>query len=198
VQDLAAIGSHYSGLLLKIENPQDARDVSIRLAHGLGSDYKVRDWRDVNENLFEAMRLEKVVIFFVIFVIVIAAAFNVASSLYINVVRSYPEIGILKALGVSQGQLARIFSIQGVLLGFVGCVAGLLGGLALCIGFTILENQFGILPGSVYKLDRIDVQFRAIDLISIFSATMLICFLATWAPARRAAKLTAVEGLRHE
>jgi lipoprotein-releasing system permease protein len=158
----------------------------------------VRDWRDVNENLFEAMRLEKVVIFFVIFVIVIAAAFNVASSLYINVVRSYPEIGILKALGVSQGQLARIFSIQGVLLGFVGCVAGLLGGLALCIGFTILENQFGILPGSVYKLDRIDVQFRAIDLISIFSATMLICFLATWAPARRAAKLTAVEGLRHE
>jgi lipoprotein-releasing system permease protein len=198
VQDLAEIGNRYSGLLLRLENPQQAREASIRLAHGLGSEYRVRDWRDVNENLFEAMRLEKVVIFFVIFVIVIAAAFNVASSLYINVVRSYPEIGILKALGVSQKKLARIFSVQGVLLGFVGCMVGVVVGILLCVGFTILENRFGILPGSVYKLDRIDVQLRFLDLLTILSATMLICFLATWAPARRAAKLTAVEGLRHE
>ncbi len=197
-QDLAEIGSRYSGFLLKLRHPQSAREASMRLSHNLGHDFRVRDWRDINENLFEAVKIEKVVIFFVIFVIVVAAAFNVASSLYINVVRSYPEIGILKALGVSQKKLARIFSIQGVLLGGLGCTLGLVFGFILCFGFTILENQFSILPASVYKVDRIEVQLRGIDLLSIAVATLLICYLATWAPARKAAQMTAVEGLRHD
>lgn len=197
-QDLAEIGSRYSGFLIKVQNPKLAREAALRLSRGLGHEFRVRDWKEINENLFEAVKIEKIVIFFVIFIIVIAAAFNVASSLYINVVRSYPEIGILKALGVSPRRLARIFSVQGILLGAMGCGIGLMLGYIFCLGFTYLESQVSILPASVYKVDRIDVQLRWMDLFSISIATLIICYLATWAPARKAAQMTAVEGLRHE
>ena len=197
-QDLAEIGPRYSGFLIRMKNANMAREASLRLSHALGHEFRVRDWRDINENLFEAVKIEKVVIFFVIFIIVVAAAFNVASSLYINVVRSYPEIGILKALGLSQRRLARIFSVQGVILGAMGCFLGLILGFILCFGFTVLENQVSILPASVYKVDRIEVQLRFLDLMTISFATVAICYLATWAPARKAAQMTAVEGLRHE
>ena len=197
-QELAEIGDRYSGFLIKLHSPDQAHEASLHLSHGLGREFRVRDWRDINENLFEAIKIEKVVIFFVIFIIVVAAAFNVASSLYINVVRSYPEIGMMKALGLSQKRLARIFSVQGVLLGGLGCGLGMILGFILCLGFTVLENKISILPASVYKVDRIDVQLRSVDLLSITVATLVICYLATWAPARRAAQMTAVEGLRHE
>ena len=133
-----------------------------------------------------------------IFVIVLDSAFNVASSLYISVVRSTPEIAILKALGLSRGRIATIFSAQGFLLGAVGAFLGFLLGLLFCWGFMFLQNEFGIIQASVYKIDHIDVQVRWADLLVIFVATLLICTLATWAPARRAANLSAVEGLRQE
>jgi lipoprotein-releasing system permease protein len=198
VQNLADIGDRYSGILLKLDDLNKARDVSIPLAKNLGSDYRVRDWNDINQNLFEAVRIEKIVIFFVIFIIVIAAAFNVASSLYVSVVRSYPAIGILKSLGLSKKKTAQLFSVQGVFLGVIGSVLGVLLGLIFCYGFTFIENQFGVIPGSVYKIDRIDVQIRWTDLLAVLSTTILICYLATWAPATKAAKLTALEGLRQE
>ncbi len=197
-QSLSEIGLRYSGLLLKVQDFRKARAVATSLAHGLGRDFRVRDWKEINENLFESVRLEKAVIFFVIFLIVVAAAFNVASALYINVVRSYPEIGILKAIGASPRRIRQIFSIQGLILGVVGCLAGLLLGLLLCIGFTFLERQFPILPGSVYKLDRIDIQLRSFDVGMIVISTILVCYLATWAPSKKAAQMTSVEGLRHE
>jgi lipoprotein-releasing system permease protein len=197
-QRFADIGSHYSGVQLKVSHPLQAREAGFRLSQALGPDYRVRDWKDINENLFEAVKIEKVVIFFVIFIIVIAAAFNVASSLYINVIRSYGDIAILKAMGLTRRKLIQLFSFQGLLLGGLGCLMGLGLGLLFCFGFYFLQRQFSLIQSGVYKIDFIYVQLRFTDLAAIVAATLLICLVATLAPAIRGARLTTVEGLKHE
>lgn len=197
-QQLADIGDRYSGLQLKIEDAYLARETALRLSKVLGSDFRVRDWKDVNENLFEAVKIEKVVIFFVIFIIVVAAAFNVASSLYVNVIRSYQQIAMLKALGFEQKKIVRVLSFQGFLLGLLGSLIGLLLGFLFCFAFLFLQKQFGLIQGGVYKVDFIYVQIRFLDIILTLAATLCICFVATLAPALRGARLTTVEGLRSE
>lgn len=197
-QTLADIGNHYSGIQLKVEDPKRAREIGISLSRTLGSDYRLRDWKDINENLFEAVKIEKVVIFFVIFIIVIAAAFNVASSLYVNVIQSYQQIAMLKALGLRERELVQIFSIQGLILGGFGSLLGLILGFIFCGGFLYLQKTFGLIQGGVYKVDFIYVQIRLTDLAAILFATLMICFVATLAPALRGARMTTIEGLKSE
>ncbi|PIS12009.1 MAG: ABC transporter permease, partial [Bdellovibrio sp. CG10_big_fil_rev_8_21_14_0_10_47_8] len=197
-QKLAEIGDRYSGLLLKFKEVEKSRAIAAKLGAGLGSGYIIRDWKEVNENLFEAVGLERVVVFFVILVIVIAAAFNVASTLYVNVVTRYSEIGLLKSMGVSKKRVAQIFSFQGLVMGFIGLCGGLLLGAFLCFLFGWVESQYSLLPGSIYRVDRIDLLVRPVDILMISAATLLICFVATLAPALRGSSLSPVEGLKNE
>jgi lipoprotein-releasing system permease protein len=198
VQKFAEIGNQFSGFLLRFKDVDRAPQIAAALSRQMGADYRVRDWHEINENLFEAVKIERSVIFFVIMVIVLAAAFNVASSLYINVVRKYQELAILKAVGFTPSQIIKVFSVQGVLLGALGTFLGISFGLVLCVGFVWLEKNYGVIPGSVYRIDHIDPHIRAMDLIAIIASTLLLSWLATLAPARKGAKMTPVEGLRHE
>jgi lipoprotein-releasing system permease protein len=197
-QSLAEIGNRYSGIILRFKDIDKAREIAANLSRELGMGYLVKDWHDVNENLFQAVGIEKIVIFFVILIIVIAAAFNVASTLYINVVTRFSEIGLLKAFGVSSRGIVQIFCWQGLLMGALGLIGGMFLGLALCFLFGWVESHYGLLPGSIYKVDRIDLSLRWTDASAIALATMIICFLATLAPALRGASLSPVEGLKNE
>ncbi len=196
-QKLVQIGDRYSGLLLKFQDINYARTAAFNLSQTLGPSYWVSDWRDLNENLFEAVKIERVVIFFVVLIIVVVASFNVSSTLFVNVVQRYADIAILKALGLPQKSILKIFSLQGILMGGVGLGLGTLFGLLLCAGFTVLQNTMGLLSGSVYRIDSIQVELRFVDWIFIALATMLICFVATLAPALRGSKLNPVEGLKY-
>lgn len=187
----------YTGLTLKFKDINYARTAAFHLAQELGSTYFIRDWRDVNENLFEAVKYERVVIFFVVLVIVIVSAFNVSSTLLVNVVRRYSDIAILKALGLSKKRVLQIYSAQGLILGALGLGCGILLGLILCFLFSVYQTKLGLISGDVYKVESIQVEIRAIDLFVVSVSTLLICFLATLAPARRGAQLQPVEGLRY-
>lgn len=199
VQKMSEIDQHrLAGVLLKFKDFNEARNISTRLSFQLGPGFIVKDWREPNENLLEAVQIEKVVIFFVILIIIFAAAFNVASSLYINVVKRYPEIGLLKALGLSQKQMMRVFSWQGIMIGALGLIMGLLFGLFLCTLFSWTEVSLGLISGEIYKIDRIDLDLRFMDVVAISLATLIISYLATLAPALRGARLSPIEGLRHE
>lgn len=187
-----------NGLLLKVANIEKARDIGLRINRNLGPSFQISDWKDINENLFEAVQIERIVVFFVIFVIVMASAFNVSATLYINVVKRYPEIGVLKALGMSQKKIVQLFSLQGLMLGLMGVVGGILLGFLFCVVFSWAEVHYSLIPTSVYKLDRIDLQVRFWDLFTITTATLGICFIATLAPALRGAQLSPVEGLKHD
>lgn len=196
-QDMAEIGDRYTGLVVKFNDAEEARLAAFRLSQVLGGPYWIRDWRESNENLFEAVSIEKVVIFFVVLIIVLVAAFNVSSTLLVNVMQRYSDIAILKTVGVSEKQIRWIFSIHGVVIGGMGVLCGFLVGWGLCFLFTIIEARFGLMAGSVYKVEGIAAQIKAIDLLVIALSTMAICFVATLAPARRGAKLTPVDGLRY-
>lgn len=196
-QKLAAIGDRYTGLIMKLSDDRDVRGAAFRMALKLGPQYLIRDWRDVNENLFDAVEIERVVIFFVILIIVIVAAFNISSTLYVGVVQRNSDIAILKTLGVSKKQVLKIFTLQGLLLGFMGVALGLVLGFFLCQGFMILQNQFELIPGSVYKIDNIIIKIRLVDVFAITLATLIISFFATLAPALRSSRLSVVEGLRY-
>ncbi len=197
-QDLASVGDKYQGLILKFQDSEKARAIAGRLSETLGVGYWVKDWREINENLFAAVEIERPVIFFVLLVIVIVAAFNVSSHLFVGVIEKYAFVSVLRTFGLSRNQVLKLFSIQGVLLGFLGVFLGVALGLIFCSLVMYGQTHFGLLPGSVYKLDKIDVQVRFVDLIFIVVATMVICFLSTLAPARKGASLNPVDGLKYE
>ncbi len=196
-QKLAEIGEKYTGLILRFKEITHARDAGFHLSQNLGNDYWIRDWRDANENLFDAVNIERIVIFFVVLIIVIVAAFNVSSTLYINVLQRYNDIAIFKTLGLKSSEVLKIFSFQGLLIGSVGLLGGGILGLILCQLFMWGQTHLGLIPGSVYKVDTIQVQIRGMDLLMISVATLTICFLATLSPARKGSKLNPVEGLKY-
>lgn len=195
-QTLAKIDDKISGYILRYPNYKDARSRATVLAQKFSPALRTRDWRDVNQNLFEAVRIERIVIFFVVLVIVVAAAFTTASSLYIHVIRKFSEISTLKSMGLTSRQVSVMFSMQGFILGAVGLTLGLILGLGLVYIFEWAQVQFELIPGSIYNLDRIILDVRWIDLMAISIVTLIICFIATLAPARKGAKLKPVEGLR--
>lgn len=197
-QKIADIGDRYSGLLLRFQDIDYARTAAFNLSQVLGAPYWVRDWRDSNENLFEAIRVERPGIFFVVLVITLVAAFNVSATLFVNVVRRFKDIAILKTVGLSKKDIIKIFALQGVIMGFVGIVGGFTLGLILCEAFEFMQSRLGLISGEVYRLDGVEVSIRFVDAAAICAVTLLICFVATLAPALRGGRLSPVEGLRNE
>jgi lipoprotein-releasing system permease protein len=195
-QDFAMLGGRYLGLMVKVKDDEKARALGIALSAELGSKYWVQDWED--DNLFEAVKIEKPILFVVLLIIVIVAALNISSTLFINVVQRYSDIGVLKAMGATKSWIRKIFISQGLIIGFVGNLLGVLLGLLFCWIFVLLQKNLGVIDGRVYHVDEIALQIRFWDIFSIFFFTMLICFLSTLAPAWRGARLKPVEGLRYE
>lgn len=197
-QQIADIGDRYSGLLLRFDDINYAREAAFNLSQVLGAPYWVRDWRDSNENLFEAISVERPSIFLVVLIITLVAAFNVSSTLFVNVVRRFKDIAILKTVGLSQKDIIKIFALQGFFMGGIGLFFGFLLGFILCLLFQFAQSRLGLIAGEVYRLDSIELSIRWVDSLAICFATLLICFIATLAPARRGGRLSPVEGLRNE
>ena len=197
-QNFAGVGENFSGIRLRIKNENAAAQVAQALAQGLGSTYYTMSWKDVNRNLFEATSIERIAIFLVLLVMVVAASFNISSNLYVSVLQKYREISILKAIGFSSKDIQKLFSYHGMLLGAMGTFFGIILGLILCLLFSLVQKYFVILPGDVYRLDHVGVEIRFIDMGAIIFSAMSICLISSLAPAFRGARLEPVEGLRYE
>ncbi len=198
LQDLTQIGDRYTGAFLKLKRRDDSQSVSKKLSVDLGPSFAVSDWYDVNRNLFEAVKIERVIIFFVVFIIIIIAAFNISSTLYIFIRQRYADIAILKTLGLSSRDVRNLFVGQGLLVGLVGTVVGYALGFLFCFGFMVLQNRYSLISGAVYKVDQIEVHLRLIDLLIIGISTTALCFFATLSPANKGSRLEVIEGLKNE
>jgi lipoprotein-releasing system permease protein len=198
VQNFARLNGKISGWRVRLESYLQAKEVSERVAKELGRPFFSKYWRESNNNLFDAVQHEKPVIFIIISIMLVAAAFNVSSTLFVSVVRRYKEISILKAMGASAKFIRQLFAVQGLLIGFVGSILGVGIGYLLCIVFEWAESKWSLFPGDVYKLTFVRVEMRPMELILIIGVSMVVCFLATYAPAQRGARLLPVEGLRYE
>jgi lipoprotein-releasing system permease protein len=125
------------------------------------------------------------------------AIFNISSTLYVFIRQRFSDIAILKTLGLSSSDVRKLFIGQGILVGLTGTILGFILGFLLCLAFMYLQNHFSLISGSVYKVDQIKVQIRAIDLLTITVSTLSLCFLATLAPAIRGSRLEVIEGLKN-
>jgi lipoprotein-releasing system permease protein len=129
---------------------------------------------------------------------VLAASFNISSTLFVSVMRRYPDISMLKTMGATDWFVRRLFIGQGLIVGWVGVGAGVLLGFGLCRLVEWAQVSMGLVPPEVYKLDFIRLDIRGIDLLWILLAATLICLVSTLIPAFMGAKLSPVQGLRYE
>ena len=197
-QAFAGIGESFSGVKIKLNDADVAQDVALRISRKLGPQYWTMDWSEVNRNLFEAVRIERIAIFFVILIMVVAASFNIASNLFVSVLQRYGDISILRAMGFAGKDVRRVFIFQGLFFGVVGTMAGLALGLLLSWAFVVAQRYVVLLPVEAYRLSHVGVELRLPDVAAIIVASILVCLLSTLIPARRGAALDPVEGLRYE
>lgn len=197
-QNFAQIGDQVSGYRFRLENSQLALALGPSLDDEFRPRYRVRTWYDVNRNLFKSIEYEKPTLFFVLLVIVVAAAFNISSTLFVSVIRRFRDISILKSMGASRWTIVKVFSSQGLMIGMIGSFLGVLLGLFACLIFTWAQSRWQLLPAEVYKLDQVKVELRISDLLTILFSSWAISLLATIGPASRGARLAPVEGLRYE
>ncbi|HVV02119.1 MAG TPA: ABC transporter permease [Verrucomicrobiae bacterium] len=203
-QELYDLGNGVDGLLVMLHDPYQAPQAARSLSRTLGPRYQIITWMQENANLLGALVVEKNVMFYLLFFIMIVAALCILSALITFVVQKTREIGMLKALGATDFQVAALFLSQGALVGAIGDLAGYgLGMLALAYRNEFLEflrHAFGfqIFPASIYGFSELPAVISANDIMVICGSAWLICVLGGVIPAWRAGRLKPVEALRYE
>lgn len=192
------------GLQLQVSDIYRAAPVLSDLASELGPDYRVRDWSQTQGSLFQAVKMEKLVIAVLLGIIIAVAAFNIVSSLVLMVADKRSDIAVLRTLGMSARQIMAVFVVQGSAVGIAGTAIGAVLGclLALNIGALVasIESLLGlrIFDPAVYFISHLPSQLMWRDVVSICGVALLLSFLATLYPAWRAAKIEPAEALRYE
>ena len=195
-QEFFGLKGDVTGLEVRISDIYKAADVRARVQQVLGSPYHVRDWMQMNKNLFSALKLEKFAMFVILVLIILVASFNIVSTLIMNVIEKQREIAILKTMGATNRGIMAIFVFQGFIIGLIGTALGLTGGYTL----SYILNTYEIikLPPDIYYLSHLPVKMKLSDFVTVSVSAILISFLSTIYPAWQAAKLNPVEPLRYE
>jgi len=195
-QEFLGLKGDVTGLEVRISDIYKAADVRARVQQVLGSPYHVRDWMQMNKNLFSALKLEKFAMFVILVLIILVASFNIVSTLIMNVIEKQREIAILKTMGATNRGIMAIFVFQGFIIGLIGTALGLTGGYTL----SYILNTYEIikLPPDIYYLSHLPVKMKLSDFVTVSVSAILISFLSTIYPAWQAAKLNPVEPLRYE
>jgi lipoprotein-releasing system permease protein len=203
-QELYGLGDALHGITVKTDNPYSAERVKESIEHFLEPPEYAQTWIDMNRQYFEAVRLERTVMFFLLFFIVVVAAFGIMSTLITVTVQKRREIGIIKALGANIAQIIWVFLGQGTVVGLFGTLAG------LGLGMTLIRyrNEFShwlsatlrieIFPREVYQFSAIPAEVIPRDVAIICVSAFLICSFAALIPAYFAARLDPVKALRYE
>jgi lipoprotein-releasing system permease protein len=195
-QDILGAKDKVTGVAVKLDNIYLADQVRGELARVLGPNFFIKTWMQLNENFFAALKLEKITMFIILTLIILVAAFNIASTLIVMVVEKTKDIGILKAIGATSKRVRKIFIYEGLMIGTAGTFLGASAGIFLA--YLLKKYQFIKLP-AIYSIERLPVSVVLWpDMVLIILAAMLITLVSTIYPASKAGKLKPVEALRYE
>jgi lipoprotein-releasing system permease protein len=189
-------GDSVTGVELRLNDIDKAHDVARRLERVLGGGpYHTMDWQELNRNLFTALEIQKLMLSLVIATIILVAAFNVIATLIMIVLEKKREIAILKAMGARSFGVLLIFMVQGLLIGLVGTLIGLVAGGGVVWYLDYVEFP---LDPHVYLIDHLPVRTSPVEFVMTIAIAVGICILATVLPSAWAARLLPAEGVRYE
>ncbi|MBM3877561.1 MAG: FtsX-like permease family protein [Verrucomicrobia bacterium] len=203
-QDLYELGEAVHGLQINLDDPHAAAEAKGQLQRVLGDGFEIRSWDEDNSTILNALLVEKSVMFYLLFFIVLVAAFGITSALITFVVQKTREIGVLKALGAADRQVLALFLAQSAFVGSVGVTLGLsLGLLAIhyrneFLLFMRNATGFELFPAKIYNFNLLPAIVDPRDIVIICGGSLLICIFAGLLPAWNASRLRPVEALRHE
>ncbi|OGR38970.1 MAG: ABC transporter permease [Desulfovibrionales bacterium GWA2_65_9] len=190
-------GDIVSGLEVRLADVYAAGTVSDQIRSKL-HDFPVfvRNWQEMNANLFAALELEKTAMFIILAMIVLVGSFSIVTMLVMLVMQKTKDIAVLMAMGADERSIRRIFMYQGTFIGAVGTALGY--GIGLPVALLLKKYQFIKLPSDVYPVDYLPVRLEFLDMTLIGVAALALCYLSTIYPARRAAALKPSDALRYE
>ena len=193
-----------TGVQLRLKDAQQAREVADELQIRLGPPVRLSDWTRTNRNWFQAVQIEKRLMFIILTLIVAVAAFNLVSTLVMTVTDKQADIAILRTLGASPRSIMAIFMVQGAASGIIGTLAGTVLGLTVAFNIDIIVPaieralQMSFLPGSIYLISRMPSDPQSADIVPIVVTSLVLAFLATIYPSWRASRVQPAEALRYE
>jgi lipoprotein-releasing system permease protein len=193
-----------TGVQLRLKDAQQAREVADEIQMRLGAAVRVSDWTRTNRNWFQAVQIEKRLMFIILTLIVAVAAFNLVSTLVMTVTDKQADIAILRTLGASPRSIMTIFMVQGAASGVIGTLAGM--GMGLLVAFNVdvivpaIERalHMSFLPGSVYLISHMPSDPQSTDILPVVAISLALAFVATVYPSWRASRVQPAEALRHE
>jgi lipoprotein-releasing system permease protein len=204
MQEAYSLGGGVHGIAVRTSDPFTADKVRDRLNKFIEQPFQAVTWIDQNRELFDAIRIERTTMFFVLIFVVIVAAFGIMSTLITSTVQKTRDIGLMKALGAQMNQIMWIFLAQGMIVGFFGTLIGLSSGIALVQyrnevrDFLAATLHIELFPAAVYQFSEIPAEIVPRDVFVICVSGFLICSLAALVPAYFAARLDPVKALRFE
>jgi lipoprotein-releasing system permease protein len=194
-QKLLKMPEKATGVEVRVDDIYKAREVAGKIVDVLGFPFWARDWMQMNKNLFSMLRLQKMVMFIILALIVVVAAFNIASALIMMVMEKTRDIAILKTMGATNRNIRQVFVSKGMIIGATGTTIGI--GIGLLLSGILKRYHFIHLPGDVYFLTTLPVSLQPTDVLIIGFSSMAICFLASLYPAIIASSLKPVDGIRY-
>jgi lipoprotein-releasing system permease protein len=203
-QKLYRLGDNVTGLRLKLDEIDAAPLFSLELGNQLGALYRIRNWTQENVSFFRALKIERNVMFVILMLIVAVAAFNLVSTLVMVVTDKQADIAILRTLGMSPANIMSVFIYQGIIIGLIGTLLGLLGGITLAMNVSAIVSaiegffQVQFMPPDLYYISGFPSRLDWNDVAIIGALSFIMSVLATLYPAWRASRTQPAEALRYE
>jgi lipoprotein-releasing system permease protein len=198
------MGDTVSSLEVMVANPDTVNAIIGPIAYAAGPRTLVRSWQAISQSLFEALQVERNVMFLILTLIILVAALNIVSGLIMLVKDKSGDIAILRTMGATRGSVMRVFLISGASIGVIGTILGFLIGVVFCANIEGIRQFLSSLTGTtlfnpeIYFLSRMPAEMDPGEVIAVVLMALALTFLATLYPSWRAARLDPVEALRYE
>ena len=195
-RELFSLPDEVGGIEIRLRDIEEAESVQRSLRQAIGPSYAIASWYDLHRDLYTVMRVERWTAYIILCLIIGVATFNMLGSLTMGVIEKRRDIGVLKAIGATKGSITQIFMYEGLLVGFLGTMLGMVLGAVVC--YIQIHYQIFPLDPTVYIIPALPVDVQATDFWSVGIASMLLSTMASFYPALRAARMIPIEAIRWE